>query len=326
MKNTNNAVTITGTGKIAAVINGRPYSISSDHPNYNKIIAAIKAQDWTSFVTLADVTSQVKQYTTTDGVEIVDGIVKFMGEGLPFQPLVRFLENLMDNPSKRAVDELYTFLEVGELPITEDGCFLAYKNVRANYMDIHSGTFSNKIGDVPEMPRNRVCDDSELTCSTGLHFCSIAYLPHFSDSDGGHTMIVKINPADVVSIPKDYNNTKGRACKYEVIAEYTEDWRSKLKNNESGWDAGLYTSNGEEYEDSDDDCDTEDCTYSNDCDENHCFCQDKGYGYKPNGHKFHNVRGSDGKFVKKEEQSLGKVVGGLVKAFSDALNKAGYIH
>jgi hypothetical protein len=345
MNNTNNAVTITGTGKIAAVVNGRPYSIASDHPNYNKIIGAIKSQDWTSFVTLADVTSQVKQYTTTDGVEIVDGaviykgeaihnslttrIVKFMGEGLPFQPLVRFLENLMNNPSKRAVDELYTFLEVGELPITEDGCFLAYKNVRANYMDIHSGTFSNKIGDVCEMPRNRVCDDSERTCSSGLHFCSIAYLPHFSDSDGGHTMIVKINPADVVSIPKDYNNTKGRACKYEVIAEYTEDWRSKLKNNESGWDAGLYTSDGGDYEldeldELDENENENDCTYSNDCDENHCFCKD--YGYKPNGHKFHNVRGADGKFVKKEEQGLGKVVGGLVKAFSDALNKAGYIH
>jgi hypothetical protein len=346
MNTTNNAVTITGTGKIAAVVNGRPYSIASDHPNYNKIIGAIKSQDWTSFVTLADVTSQVKQYATTDGVEIVDGaviykgeaihntltnrIVKFMGEGLPFQPLVRFLENLMNNPSKRAVDELYTFLEVGELPITEDGCFLAYKNVRANYMDIHSGTFSNKIGDVCEMPRNRVCDDSELTCSAGLHFCSIAYLPHFADDAGGHTMIVKINPADVVSIPKDYNNTKGRACKYEVIAEYTEDWRSKLKNNESGWDAGLYTSDGEDYEldelDEVDENENDDCTYSDpDCDENHCFCQDKGYGVKPNGHKFHNVRGSDGKFVKKEE-GLGKVVGGLVKAFSDALNKAGYIH
>ena len=39
-------------------------------------------------------------------------------------------------------------------------------------------------------------------------------------------MIVKIDPADVVSIPVDYNNSKGRCCKYEVIAEHfngTED-------------------------------------------------------------------------------------------------------
>jgi hypothetical protein len=32
-------------------------------------------------------------------------------------------------------------------------------------------------------------------------------------------MILKISPADVVSIPTDYNNSKGRTCKYEVIGE-----------------------------------------------------------------------------------------------------------
>jgi hypothetical protein len=33
-------------------------------------------------------------------------------------------------------------------------------------------------------------------------------------------MILKINPADVVSIPSDYNNTKGRTCRYEVVGEH----------------------------------------------------------------------------------------------------------
>ena len=32
-------------------------------------------------------------------------------------------------------------------------------------------------------------------------------------------MVLKINPADVVSIPTDYNDAKGRACRYEVIDE-----------------------------------------------------------------------------------------------------------
>jgi hypothetical protein len=32
-------------------------------------------------------------------------------------------------------------------------------------------------------------------------------------------MVVKIHPKDVVSIPSDYNNSKGRACKYTVISE-----------------------------------------------------------------------------------------------------------
>jgi hypothetical protein len=165
----------------------------------------------------------------------------------------------MENPSKRAIDELANFLDVGGLPITTDGHFLAYKNVRSNYFDIHSGKFDNSVGKVCEMKRNQVCDDKDLTCSSGLHFCSIAYLPHFSDASGGHTMVVKINPKDVVSFPTDYNNTKGRTCRYEVVGEYTEDWRSKLKNNESGWDADLYDEDGDEYDDDDDRETCEDC-------------------------------------------------------------------
>jgi hypothetical protein len=38
-------------------------------------------------------------------------------------------------------------------------------------------------------------------------------------------MIVKINPADVVSIPSDYHNAKGRACRYEVIGEHAYEDR-----------------------------------------------------------------------------------------------------
>lgn len=312
------AVTITNSGKIAAVINGQSYTIANDHPKYQDALNALRKKDWNLFVDLVNITKQVNQYVS-NGVTIENGailyngevvhntltkrIVKFMGENLPFEPLVKFLENLMQNPSHRAVNELYDFLEAGELPITECGCFLAFKNTRANFYDIHSGTFRNQVGDVCEMPRNKVDEDKERTCSYGLHFCSIAYLPHFSDLDGGHTMIVKINPKDVVAIPADYNNTKGRTCKYEVVAEYKEDWRSKINRGESGWDSELYSSDGGDYEEDDNDIYPHDyCDSGEDeeeCEDTHCFCADKGYGVKPSGHKFHNVRDNTGKFTKK---------------------------
>jgi len=133
----------------------------------------------------------------------------------------RFLRNLEQNPSRTAVQELYDFLESGQMPITDDGCFLAYKKVRRDYTDIFTGKFDNSVGAKPEMPRNRVDDNRENTCSRGLHFCSLAYLPHFGAGTGNRVMIVKVNPADVVSIPKDYNFTKGRACTYEVVDEHT---------------------------------------------------------------------------------------------------------
>jgi hypothetical protein len=44
-------------------------------------------------------------------------------------------------------------------------------------------------------------------------------------------MLVKVNPADVVSIPSDYNNAKGRAWKYEVVGEMNAtEWRKMLAN------------------------------------------------------------------------------------------------
>jgi hypothetical protein len=316
---TQTAVIITGSGKIAATINGVSYTIDTDHPKYKQALDAVRKKDWTGFVNLVNISKQVESYFNGTGVEIYDGsinyhgqvihntltkrILNFMQNDLPHEPLLNFFKNLMENPSRRAVNELYDFLEAGELPITEDGHFLAFKNVRSNYFDIHSGKFDNSVGKVCEMPRNGVDEDKDRTCSAGLHFCSISYLPSFMDSDGGKTMIVKINPRDVVAIPSDYNNAKGRTCRYEVVAEYKDDWRSKIQKEESGWDSNLYSSNGGEYDpyenNEDWNEDDEECTYSNGCDENHCFCGDEDYGIKPSGHKFHNVRGKDGKFVKK---------------------------
>jgi hypothetical protein len=81
----------------------------------------------------------------------------------------------------------------------------------------------NSPGKIVEMERNAVDDNMHNTCSTGLHFCSKEYLPHFGNRDSGkkadRVVILKINPRDVVSIPADYNATKGRACRYEVIGE-----------------------------------------------------------------------------------------------------------
>jgi hypothetical protein len=347
MNNTNNAVTITGSGKITSCINGAIYTIDTDHPNYNKALQCVKEQDWDGFLDAVDLSRKVKDFILNTDVQIVDGaiiykgeivhntltkrVISFMQQDLPFKPLLNFLVNLMENPSKRAVDELYDFLEVGELPITEDGYFLAFKNVKSDYKDIHSGTFDNSVGSVCEMRRNQVDEDKDRTCSYGLHFCSIKYLPHFRDSNGGHTMIVKINPADVVAIPADYNNTKGRTCKYEVIGEYTDDWRSKLDRDENGFDSDLYSSDGGEYEDEQETCENCDTILDNhdeyetlcnscandnaegedlqcsadvgdECCGNNC-CHDEsvtndGYGIKPNGHKFHNMRDAFGRFIK----------------------------
>jgi hypothetical protein len=218
---------------IVVVIGSKSHTISKTHITYQKVLDAIKAADWDAVKELIEPRKVVLNYGAGNisiqgetlfwkGTEmhssLTQRMIHMLQEGFPIEPLVLFMENLMQNPSRRAVTELYGFLEKNQLPITPDGHFLAYKKVRADYLDIHSGTMDNSVGKILEMERNAVDDDKDRTCSTGLHFCSLTYLPHFGGSDS-RTMIVKINPCDVVSIPSDYNDAKGRACRYEVIAE-----------------------------------------------------------------------------------------------------------
>jgi hypothetical protein len=227
-------ITITTDEEILTV----PFS----HLNFDKVRDALKMGNYGEAVTLANATKTFNDFGEgkvyiQNGIVYWNGkeldnsltvrIVRMVREGYDVSPMVKFLENLMSNPSGRAVKELYRFLESNNLPITPDGYFLAYKNVREDYTDKHSGTFDNSIGAVCEMPRNEVMDDPNQTCSAGLHFCSIEYLKGFWGTSG-HTMVVKINPADVVSFPYDYNNSKGRCCKYKVVAEHFDDVRDTL--------------------------------------------------------------------------------------------------
>lgn len=137
-------------------------------------------------------------------------------EGYPVDHMLAFLENLLQNPSARAIEQLYNFLEKCNLPITPDGHFIAYKRIRSNWMDCHSGTISNRIGAVIEVSRQCVDDNPNRTCSYGLHVCSLEYLKHFH---GERLILTKQNPRDVVAIPTDYNDTKMRVCRYEVLEE-----------------------------------------------------------------------------------------------------------
>jgi len=219
---------------ITVVIGSKPHTIAKSHITYNKVVEAIKEGDWDKVADLVEPKKVVLNYgkgnISIQGETLywkgkvmhnalTNRMIAMLQDEFPIEPLVLFMENLMTNPSKRAVDELYGFLEKNSLPITPDGCFLAYKKVRNDYLDIHSGTMNNSVGMIVEMERNEVDDNKDQTCSTGLHFCSQEYLPSFGSGAGNRVVILKINPRDVVSIPSDYNNAKGRACRYEVVGE-----------------------------------------------------------------------------------------------------------
>ncbi len=244
--------------------NGKVYNIDSSHKNWAEIIEGIKELQkqlrgnvsgtlelWESICELTDIGSKQINAAGAGLVFVRDGAVYYgdepvrnavterilwgLSEGFDMTPYMHFLDNVMDNPSARAVDEMYGFMEKNNMGITEDGYILGYKRVRENFKDIYTGTMDNSPGTVVKMKRNRVNDDPNQTCSKGLHFCSISYLPHYGAGPGNTVIIVKVNPRDIVSVPVDYNHAKVRCCEYLVLSEYTGDDKDDLLGSKAVW-------------------------------------------------------------------------------------------
>lgn len=293
------AYIITGDGNISLTHNSNSHTIGKDHLNYQQILDALNAETFEDLDNLVDIpvviAREITGVTVNDlgqviynGVELHGVIAKrithFVREGLPYKPLLRFLENLMGNPSMRAVNELYTFLENGGYPITPDGCFIAYKGIKEDWMDCYSGSFDNSIGNIVEMPRNEVDDDNSNTCSYGFHVGSYSYATSFSK---GHTVLVKVNPADAVSVPADHGAEKLRVCRYEVIEEAGEQL-----------DDGLFRQSSTEVDrDTSWDDDEDDGTSYDMCDEcleyeEDCVCDDDDEG---EGDYYGSVESSTGR-------------------------------
>tara|TARA_Y100000296_G_scaffold51057_1_gene58578 strand:- start:282 stop:1112 length:831 start_codon:yes stop_codon:yes gene_type:complete len=264
MENTNGYIVTDEV--ITMVINNKSFTVTQAHVNFEEIKDLLTSEppiEWEVVLELTDVAQTINTWAGSSDVSVIAGVVCYRGvavhnaatqrilegvaEGEDVTPFANFLSNVMKNPSMRAQRELYLFLAQSEMPITEDGHFLAYKSVREDYLDRHSATISNTVGAVCSMPRKDVDDERDNTCSYGLHFCSLPYLRGFWGF-GGHTMILKINPADVVSIPSDYDNAKGRTCRYEVIGEleredhfYGEDEKKSVFRAEESYMYGYFS-------------------------------------------------------------------------------------
>jgi hypothetical protein len=268
-------------GNLTVILKNKAHQVLPEHTNYKMILEALPTANEDELLELVDLEKAVANFS--DGlVEVKNGkvlfegeevhgsisqrILEFMKKGLPFQPLVNFLNNLMNNPSMQSQKELYDFLEHEHLPITEDGHFLAYKAVRGDYMDKYMGVFDNHVGNVCEMRRAKVDDNRRMGCSNGLHAGALNYVASYGSVESNdRIVIVKINPADVVSVPSDCNCEKLRTCRYEVVGEYQGELLKPLYKSEFGEDdyhedeGSLYDEYDEDYWDQyDDDYDDED--------------------------------------------------------------------
>lgn len=140
-----------------------------------------------------------------------------------------FLINMFKNTHINAVHEIYDYCKAMDFEITEDGCFIAYKKVRKDLGSIYdSGKTKHAIGQVTKVDVFNT--NRNMTCSSGLHFCSKSYLSSFM---GDVTIAVKVNPQHVVSIPVDYNFAKGRCSEYVTIGILGDDGTLQTTNIEA---------------------------------------------------------------------------------------------
>jgi hypothetical protein len=225
--------------------NGKTEMIAGSDKRYTTVLNIIRSQshagDWQE--TLIDLMEREITAFQGTGLDLRDGklwdgetalpdalttrILKFRDLELPYQPLLNFWANLKANPSFNSRQMLYKFLEHNGHPLTEDGSFIAYRGVREDFKDKHSGKFDNSPGQVCEMARSEVDDNPDNTCSSGLHVACFDYAKGF----GEKLVEVKVNPSDVVAVPRDYNGTKMRVCKFEVIQECASIRKEEIYNN-----------------------------------------------------------------------------------------------
>lgn len=236
------AVVKPGIG-ISVVIDGTPFNVMKDALNYQDLFKALSEGASVDVIrNLASPLKALKTLANDEGMSILEdpetGEIRVEYNGQPLRGVIatrildlfraekgfeiyrRFVAKAISNRDPAAVDQLFRFMEANRLSIHPDGDVLAFKAVRQDYFDHHSGTVLYKLGTYVSMDRAKCNPDPHQTCSTGLHVGGDGYVR--SQYSGSRMLLIKINPADFVSVPFDYNNSKARVCKLFVYAETTE--------------------------------------------------------------------------------------------------------
>ena len=242
---------ITGHGEhatVSALLNGQLYVADASHLNFDTIVHALIVGTMSDdeIAGMFDVSTSLinkfnslsehvsfsngNVYFDNDIVDnaLSDQIIRFMEQNEDFGPLVKFMENVFQNPNAHSREQLYTWLRSRNFAITTEGNFIAYKSVwgvedggfkscssgRALVDGVeHIGQIPQDIGQVVTMPRSEVQFDPSVGCHTGLHAGTLEYAESFS---GDTVILVEINPRDVVSVPTDCEAQKLRVSRYTV--------------------------------------------------------------------------------------------------------------
>jgi hypothetical protein len=216
---------------IIVLLDGKPHTVRANTPQYNGIKQAILTERWGDIGQLVTLPGALQQWLgdkfvvngrtiSYEGVPL-DGalserILTIAHAGESPAPLFAFYERLHKNPSFRSRVQLFNFLRHCGIPIEPDGTFLAYKGVKHDYTDGHTGRVDNNPGAHNVMARNLISDDPDVACHYGYHVGALSYARTFSD----RVVICRVDPEHVVCVPSDYGHSKMRVCDYTVVGNW----------------------------------------------------------------------------------------------------------
>lgn len=182
-------------------------------------------------ISLTERISVANGHLVVDG-DIVDNalsqhIMQMLDSGdQEYLSVVRFYENLLQNPDPVAREGLYGWLTaVGMFALDENGYVLGYKGVTHDgksrnsgraYIngELHRGRIPYPLGAVATMPRAEVEADPNNACAPGLHIGTWDYARGWGDK----VIKVVFNPRDAVAVPHR-ETSKLRVCRFVVQEE-----------------------------------------------------------------------------------------------------------
>lgn len=257
-------------------LEGNPISVDSSDIRYTEVTNALRDNDMehlrgilrdnqeayllskisTSIQYFSDLKFTITKNSISGEEEVVSADVSYKGQPLPevlkqkliqmykagatnFDHLFNFIDNLLANPDENSREQLYGFLEHKNMPITDNGTFIAYKGVRGDYYSITGNTSTvvlegkvdsaghilNELGTTIRVRHEDVENNPNVACSQGLHVGSYEYAKGFKSQEG-RLLAVEVNPKDVVSVPVDCACQKCRVSSYKVLNEVTAHFRS----------------------------------------------------------------------------------------------------
>jgi hypothetical protein len=242
---------------LTVVVDGNPVTVDDTHVNFAAALNACRAGNVDAARKALNVDGAISDALASVGAGFTyaDGVVRYdnepVSDGLnkailgvlaqkgDVSAFANFAARLNNNPGYRSRNSLFSWIEKHGLIIDNDGYLIAYKGVKPNdagdYVSINhgygvvngdvteNGALRNNVGDVVEVPRHKVDDNPQSHCSFGLHAGTHEYASAFAQ---GVLLTVRIDPADVVSVPNDGH--KIRACKYVVIATTEKAWTASV--------------------------------------------------------------------------------------------------